>query len=134
MDVNLLLAYGWRQHPSHRQCCAWFENLEDYALCPIAELGFLRISMSPAFNAAFADASRVLSSITGRAGVIRVPCDLGVESIAPVTSYEDTTDAYLVALAKHHGLRFATLDQGILKKPWAREVAFNPLDTRNPAT
>jgi hypothetical protein len=37
------------------------------------------------------------------------------------------TGAYLVALAKTHRLRLATLDQIVCAKPWARGVAENPL-------
>lgn len=129
LDVNVLLAYGWKQHPSHVFCSQWLDGLENYALCPITELGFLRISMSPAFSACFQDASRVLKSIADREGVIRMPCDLAVGSIPEVSSYKDTTDAYLVRLAKHHGHRFATLDEGILNKQWATGTAFKPIAT-----
>jgi hypothetical protein len=44
-----------------------------------------------------------------------------------VSSHADVTDAYLVTLAKTHGLRLATLDQILCAKPWARGVAENPL-------
>ena len=46
---------------------------------------------------------------------------------APETPSKDTTDAHLVALAKRHGLKLATLDTTLAAKPWAAGVAENPL-------
>jgi len=126
-DVNILLAYGWQQHPFHASCCAWLDSLAGFALCPITELGFLRVSMSPAFRATYEGASRVLESLTTRAGVAHLACDIPVSGMSQVSSYKDTTDAYLVHLARHHSYRFATLDQGILNKAWATGTAYNPV-------
>ncbi len=128
-DVNLLLAYGWRSHPDHDKSREWFVGLSEFATCPITELGFLRVSTSPAYRASFEDAATVLHALTtmGTAGFLS--CDLPTGPMSPVSSYKDTTDAYLVSLARLHGYRFATLDEGILKAPWANGVAFNPLVT-----
>jgi len=128
-DINLLLAYGWQQHPFHSSCSAWFEGLPGFALCPITELGFLRISMSPAFRATYEGASLVLGALKARAGASHLPCDAPVGEMPQVSSYKDTTDAYLVHLARHHSCRFATLDGGILNKEWASGVAYNPVAT-----
>ena len=46
---------------------------------------------------------------------------------SPESSYKDTTDAHLVRLAVHHGLKLATLDMALLAKPWASGLAFNPI-------
>ena len=118
-DINLLLAYGWRQHPSHNSCSDWFKGLPSFALCP----------MSPAFRASYEGAWKVLDSIRTRPGASQLPCDVSVSEMPSVLSYKDTTDAYLVHLAKHHCFRFATLDQGILEKEWASAVAYNPIAT-----
>jgi predicted nucleic acid-binding protein len=48
-------------------------------------------------------------------------------SSSPPTSYRDTTDAHLVALARKHGLKLATLDMALVSKPWALGIAVNPL-------
>jgi len=126
-DVNLLLAYGWRQHPFHVSCCAWLDALPAFSLCPITELGFLRVSMSRAFKASFDGASQILNTLKARPGATHIPCDAAVGEMARVSSYKDTTDSYLVHLAKVHSHRLATLDEGILKKSWAAGVAYNPL-------
>ncbi len=126
LDVNLLLAYGWRSHPDHRQCRTWIAGLSAFVTCAITELGFLRVSMSPAYRASHQDASRVLLNLTSLQTASFLHCDLPVSSIEPISSYKDTTDAYLVALAHKHSLRLATLDKGILKAPRSGSTAFHP--------
>ena len=93
-DINILLAYGWRHHPSHASCSPWMNGLSDFALCPITELGFLRVSMSPAFKANYEDASQVLDSLVERDGVSHLSCDVPIGDMPKVSSYKDTTDAY----------------------------------------
>ncbi len=125
-DVNLLLAYGWRSHANHVECRAWLARLPKFVTCAITELGFLRVSMSPAYRASFADAMEVLASLTARRAASFLDCDLHTVSMPAVSSYKDTTDSYLVELARQHSCRFATLDEGILKAPWAKGVAVHP--------
>lgn len=125
-DVNLLLAYGWRSHADHRRSRAWFAALSKFATCPITELGFLRVSMSPAYRASFEDAARILNVLTSMRSARFLSCDLPTARISLVTRHKDTTDAYLVALAAKHAYRFSTLDEGILKAPWAGGIAFHP--------
>jgi predicted nucleic acid-binding protein len=126
VDVNVLLAFGWKNHPFHNSCSKWLENTEAFTTCPIVELGFLRVSMTHAFNASFKEAQLVLNSITSMESAKYIACDLAVALVPEVTSYKDTTDAYLVSLAEHHELKLATLDDRILNKQWAAEIAFNP--------
>ena len=40
----------------------------------------------------------------------------------PVTSYADITHGYLVALAKAHGLKLATLDDALCRIQWATAI------------
>ena len=127
LDVNILLACGWRQHPVHYECLAWLDSLENYTLCPIAELGFQRISMSPAFGASFSDAMTVKRSFSSSSRARNIACDQSIDLMPDVSSYKDTTDAYLVHLADSHGHLLATLDNGIINKRWAANIAFNPL-------
>jgi hypothetical protein len=68
-----------------------------------------------------------LGDLTSRKGSRFIADDLCVDRIPAVSSHADVTDAYLVALAKTHGLRLATLDEVLCAKPWARGVAENPL-------
>ncbi len=127
LDVNILLACGWQKHDFHTECITWFDKLESYTLCPITELGFLRISMSPAFGASFADAMTVVEWFSKSPRAHYIGCDVPISLMPEVTSYKDTTDAYLVHLASSHGHKLATLDIGITKKKWADGIAFNPM-------
>ena len=86
-DINILLACGWQQHPLHASCCAWLDSLAEFALCPITELGFLRVSMSPAFRATYEGASRVLESLTTRSkdGTMLIEMDMDAEQVCAVS-------------------------------------------------
>jgi predicted nucleic acid-binding protein len=56
-------------------------------------------------------------------------------ALLPVlSSYKDTTDAHLVTLAKRHGMKLATLDDGLIGKPWAAGIAENPLLSPKPSS
>ncbi len=43
LDVNVLLAAIWSNHPQHAKAFAWLSR-KSVLLCPLCELGFLRIS------------------------------------------------------------------------------------------
>lgn len=125
-DVNLLLAFGWRSHPEHRKAREWFAALPGFFTCPITELGFLRVSMSPAYKATQSDAMQVLGSLLSRKEAVFLPCDLPASGLPAVSGYKDTTDSYLVELARKHSCRLATLDEGILAASWTQGGAFHP--------
>jgi len=84
--------------------------------------------MSPAYSALFSDAADFLAAIQELDSCRRIDDNQSPRAIAPVTSYKDTTAAYLVLLAEKNGSRLATLDRGILNKKWAQGIAFNPLE------
>jgi len=130
LDVNILLAYGWKAHPDHIACKNWLNSTSSFATCPISELGFIRISMGPAFRASYDDSLKTLKNITSKPGAECIPCDIPVTTMPAVTSYKNTTDSYLVALAQQHAFRLATLDQRLVIAEWSDGVAFNPLAAR----
>lgn len=127
LDVNFLLACAWQSHANHAKARTWLEAQTSFATCPISQLGFLRVSLSPGYRASFADALAALEDITERKGAQFIADDLPGGNAHPVASYSDMTDAYLVALAKAHGLKLATLDGGLCDRAWAKGVAENPL-------
>jgi predicted nucleic acid-binding protein len=43
LDVNVLLAAIWANHSRHAETFAWLDG-KTIVLCPLGELGFLRIS------------------------------------------------------------------------------------------
>jgi predicted nucleic acid-binding protein len=123
LDVNVLLASIWEHHPQHQTAFDWLDGKVD-VLCPIAELGFRRISTNKqAFNATMDKARELLAVFSSERKAARIPDDLPALDSRPSKS-EHVTDCYLADLAAKHGLKPATLDEGI-KHPAA--VLVKPL-------
>lgn len=127
LDVSFLLACGWSSHAKHAAARAWLERQSAFTTSPLAELGFIRVSMTPAYRASFADAQAALADMTSRKQARWVTADLCAAQLPPLASHAHVTDAYLVELARAHNLKLATLDDDLCKKPWAAGIAENPL-------
>ena len=127
LDVSFLLACGWSSHARHAAARAWLERQPVFTTSPLAELGFIRVSMTPAYRASFADAQAALTDITSRKQARWVTAGLRAAHLPPLDSHTDVTDAYLVGLARAHSLKLATLDDELCGKPWATGIAENPL-------
>lgn len=97
-------------------------------ICHLCHHGFgiPQIEYESRVSAKFEDATAVLRKLTTMGSAAFVGCDLPTDRMSPVPSYKDTTDAYLVSLAREHSYLFATLDEGIMAAPWANGVAFHP--------
>lgn len=126
LDVNFVLASRWLTHPDHHAATAWIDSVGTFHTCPIVELGFVRISLSAAYRATWDEVQEALKKFQARPGYHFLTDDVD-GTAAPRTGAKDTTDAHLVALAKRHGLKLATLDTTLLTQPWAFGVAENPL-------
>jgi uncharacterized protein len=112
LDVNVLLAAIWSHHPHHDSAFAWLAGKE-VSLCPISELGFLRISSNrKLFNTPMDRVREMLVKFSTERKAERIADDLPALDCSPKTS-EQVTDSYLSALAAKHGLKLATFDQGI---------------------
>jgi uncharacterized protein len=134
LDVNFILASRWTTHTQHVAVKAWVDSGSEFHTCSISELGFVRISLSSAYNATWKEIQESLKKLHARPSYQFLTDDVdGAES--PQTDSKDTTDAHLVTLAKKHGLKLATLDGDLIGKPWAAGVAENPLlSATRPAT
>ena len=95
LDVNLLLACVWRSHAQHSRASAWLDRQAVFATCPLSQLGFLRVSLSPGYRAAPGDALAALDDLTSRKGSRFIADDLPADGIPAVSSHADVTDAYL---------------------------------------
>ncbi len=121
LDVNVLLAAIWANHSEHAKAFAWLSG-KSVLLCPLCELGFLRISTNKkAINAPMKEARRLLDQFATDRRAERIADDLAAMDSHPRKS-EEVTDMYLADLAAKHGARFGTLDQGITHP--AAEVIF----------
>lgn len=127
LDVNVLLGCGWKTHVDHPALLEWLLQIDDWATCPLTESGFIRISMTTAYQATFENAQKSLMTLRALRGHCFLSDDVNAALLPVLTSYKDTTDAHLLTLAKRNGLILATLDGGLLTKSWAAGVAGNPL-------
>ena len=94
-DGSLPVALTVRDHVHHHRATQWFERkAPDLATCPITEGTLLRFLTSEGWSAPDAIAYPQVT-------------------LAGVIGHRQVTDAYLVALARHHGGRVATLDRGL---------------------
>lgn len=127
LDVNVLLGCGWKSHADNPALLGWLLQVSDWATCPLTEAGFMRISMTTAYQAAFDDARKSLATLRALRGHRFLFDDVEAMMLPVLSSYKDTTDAHLVTLAGRHGLKLATLDETLIGKPWAAGIAANPL-------
>jgi toxin-antitoxin system PIN domain toxin len=126
LDVNFLIACGWESHAEYRRASRWLNRTKSFATCPISEMGFLRVSLSPAFGASFADAMTVLGAIVEMRTHRFLRDATRAQSLPQVSTSKDVTDAHLVNLARHYRLKLATFDVALREKEWARGVAEDP--------
>ena len=112
LDVNVLLASVWSRHPKFAIADAWLKG-KAVVVCPISELGFLRISSNPkALNFTMTDARMGLEKFLSDTKATRIADDLPALDSKPTKS-DDVTDHYLSDLASRHGLKLATFDTNL---------------------
>lgn len=117
LDVNALLALGWQEHEAHG---AVVERLSAkavaWASCAITQLGFVRISTaSGVFSRTLTpeQAKAVLTALCGdrqHRFLAEMP-SLVEHDFSQLQGERQATDAYLLALARHHGCTLLTLDR-----------------------
>ncbi len=110
LDVSALVAHLIQSHEHHTRVNAWWTG-RAFAVCPITELGFLRVAC--ALGSTMDDARAVLAAFLRDENPAFIPCDLRALESASVTSARKTTDIYLADLAQSRGWKLATLDGGI---------------------
>ena len=119
LDVNVLLALGWAEHEAHGTVVKRLFRSQQWATCPITQLGFVRLSST---NGIF---SRTLSPAQALTGLQDLCADKQHRFVAEHPSLVDcdfsqlagprqTTDAYLLTLAQHHGMCLVTLDRRLV--------------------
>ena len=115
LDVAPLIALLYKQHVHNARVSTW-EGAVDLAVCPLTELGFLRISTQPSFGLSVQDARKVLKDWREKRKPKFIPCDLEALDMDPPATGSRTTDFYLASLASKHGMELATLDQDLAHK------------------
>ena len=126
LDVNLLLACAWSSHSHHARANRWLDSMTGFATAPVTQMGFLRVSMSVAYGASFADARTALDAILQLRTHRFVTDAVLATSLPAISNSRDVTDAHLIRLAASHGLKLATLDGNLCKKVWAAGIGEDP--------
>ncbi len=119
LDVNALIAYGFRRHDFHDRVGAWIRSRQgdQFLTCSITELGFVRVlGNARIYGMDVADAKALLQQLKGWK---EFPLEFigGANDISSlpqwVKSPAQITDGHLVQLASANGAVLATLDEGI---------------------
>jgi hypothetical protein len=112
LDVNVLLAAIWQQHPDFPKADAWLAGRQ-VATCPLSELGFLRVSTAPkALNADMTASRQLLQAFLEKHKAEFIPADLPALKSSARKS-DGVTDLYLAELASSKGMKLATFDTHI---------------------
>ena len=121
LDVNVIIAVVFADHVHHSVARRFVERLEQFHTTPTTQGGFLRFATRPWKNAereeqpprlTMADAREKLQQFTAVEGHVFLPDDapfteLGLRSMQ---GHRQWTDAYLLHLARRHGLAMASLE------------------------
>jgi uncharacterized protein len=127
LDVNVLIALSWPEHIQHAVARRWFarHRAKGWATCPLAQAGFVRIVSNPAFSSSCVSVQQATEGLADSVrddahqfwpDSISLP-DAAALLTSPISSHQQITDAYLVALAIRNKGKLATLDRGI--QQWA---------------
>ena len=108
VDVSALVARLIAGHTDNAKVSGWMPG-KKLALCPIVELGFLRVA-GAAYGASPDQARAALADFKQRNTPVWIPCDLSPLEGAVWPNWKKSTDWYLANLAEAHGMKWATLD------------------------
>jgi predicted nucleic acid-binding protein len=112
LDVSVILPLLLTGHVDHAKAFTWAQG-KDLAVCPITEIGFLRVSTQPrGLNVVMSDAEQLLQTFHRDKKPRFVPDDFSAQALG-AKSPAAVTDTYLSELAQRHSMRLATFDGGI---------------------
>jgi len=124
LDVNVLVAFLWRQHVHNGAARRWFANarLRGWATCPITEMGFVRLFSGRAVGPGTRSVSRSAEALARfldddlhQFWPDDVPLSGGqfAASLPHIQGPRQLTDRYLLALAAAHNGTLATFDRAV---------------------
>ena len=124
LDVNVLVAMSWPQHSLHTTALKWMarHGRDGWATCPFTQAGFVRIISNPAFSRDALEPQEALLLLRAN---LKHPAHQfwpdglrvydALSRVRPITGHNQTTDAYLLALALSRRARLVTLDKSVAK-------------------
>ena len=116
LDGNVLVALVSSTHIHHQAAQTWFAaSDEPFATCPITQGTLLRLLMQLG-EVSSDTALAVLAGVTAHAQHRFWSDSLGYADISwrGVLGHRQVTDAYLAGLARHHGGRLVSFDNGLV--------------------
>ena len=116
LDGNVLVALIDEAHVHHDSARRWFSNLAGhFATCPITQGTLMRLGMRLNGHGV-AQAMELLGAVRSHPKHRFWPDDLGYEQVRwhGVMGHRQVTDAYLAAVARHHGGKLASFDKGLV--------------------
>jgi hypothetical protein len=120
LDINVLVALSDPEHKHHQHARKWFTSpgRGTWALCPLTEAGFLRVTTNPAFR----PGPRTLEQAIAILQAIKGMCDycpidqswmtLTARFASRIRGHQQVTDAYLLGLAIKEDRVLVTFDKG----------------------
>jgi uncharacterized protein len=116
LDGNVLVALVSSGHVHHAAAQRWFASHSlPFATCPITQGTLVRLSIRLG-DAEPEAAVRLLASLVAHPRHRFWPDSIGYTEISwqGVLGHRQVTDAYLAALARHHGGKLASFDRGLV--------------------
>ena len=114
-DANLLVAFTWANHQHKTAAEKFFKKYPRVATGPLTELALVRVWMQK--GASGADADKALADFVSKYRSRLIPDDLSATAITGLNQgHRETTDSYLAMLARHHGIKLATLEEALAKR------------------
>ena len=120
LDVNVLMALAWTNHPFHAKAVRRLGTGEQkWATCVQTQLGFIRLSSNPTIvlvSKRPAEAQDMLAAMTADPNHVYLedqPAPLSKpvrDLLSQLLGTKQVTDAYLLAVARHHQATFLTCD------------------------
>jgi uncharacterized protein len=123
LDLNALIAIADPDHLHHSAIRDWFRvaGPQDWAVCPLTEAGFVRVTTNPSYQGGawtLEQATTVLSELAARPGYRYWPISDGWVALTArfasrIFGHQQVTDAYLLGLAIKEDGVLVTFDRGI---------------------
>lgn len=121
LDLNVLIALTDLEHTHHRKARNWFTSPSrgNWAICPLTELGFLRVTTNPAFQRGprtLEQAIAILQTLKGIGDYCPIDqswVTLTTPFAARIRGHQQVTDAYLLGLAIRENCVLVTFDKGL---------------------
>ena len=120
LDLNVLIALADPEHKHHQKARSWFAlwGRGSWALCPLTEAGFLRVTTNPAFRPGPRSLEQAIAILQTLKGI----CDycpineswvtLTARFASRIRGHQQVTDAYLLGLAIRESRVLVTFDKG----------------------